>query len=118
MLPTTKLVIKDFDPDKNHRTLKDNHTLFGSTYIVDDFYQWLLAHTDHETSWTEDEIGAITFAELDEVRRQLREALVEFFIPLVTKPLSESGDGTSPTASPAGSEPSTTPSDSTASPKM
>lgn len=73
-IPTTPLIISKYDVD--NLTLAENRTLFGGTYTIDDFYQFLIDYTDHDKSWTVEEIGKIKRTELTDVRRQLFEALV------------------------------------------
>ncbi|MFH0938242.1 MAG: hypothetical protein V1899_03040 [Planctomycetota bacterium] len=78
-IPQTALVIVEYDPDE--LTLGESHTLFGDTYAVDDFRQFLLDHVDHKKSWTRKEIDAIKRKELDVVRKQLFDALIDMKSP-------------------------------------
>ena len=93
-IPQKPLVIADYDPDE--LSLGESHTLFGDTYAVDDFRQFLIDHIDHATSWSLEEIDAIKRSELGEVRRQLFEKIVEAepkSAPLAKPPRSKGGRG-------------------------
>jgi hypothetical protein len=74
-IPNKPLIIINYDPDE--MTLGESHTLFGETYVVDDFRQFLIDHVDHEKSWTVEEIDAIKRKELNDVRKQLFDQLID-----------------------------------------
>lgn len=111
-IPSKPLVLSAFDTSA--LTLRENRVLFGDSYNVDEFYQYLLDHVDHATSWTLAEIGDITRAELGEVRAQLFVSLTERAVPLVSKPTSAAGRGSNAIPSRTGSASSSTPSASAA----
>jgi len=79
-IPDKPLVIKDFDPDD--LTLGEINALYGDSYIIDEFTQFLIDHVDHAESWTIKEIRAIKRKELADVRKQLFIKIEELALPL------------------------------------
>ncbi len=99
-IPSKPLVVIGYDIDE--LTLGESHVLFGDTYSIDVFRQFLLDHIDHTASWTEAEIDGIKRKELPNIRKQLFETLLELKPvevsevdrrPLVTPPRSDDGRG-------------------------
>ncbi len=86
-IPDKPLQIKQLDLDQ--LTLAENRLLFGRTYNVDKFYQFLIDNSN----WTEEEAGQITRAELDEVHLQVTEKVCEQATPLAKSPPSGDGPG-------------------------
>jgi hypothetical protein len=84
-IPDKPLELQQVDLDK--MTLAENRVLFGAKYSIDEFYQWLLVHTN----WTEEEAGQITRAELAEVHLKVAQAVSEQATPLAKSPPSENG---------------------------
>jgi hypothetical protein len=100
-LPNKPLIIKDYDVEE--LTLDESRVIFGDTYVVEDFRQFLIDHVDHEKSWTEKEIGKIKRKELSDVRAAVYNAIRELALPLVSPPPSGDGRGgneTTPATSP------------------
>jgi hypothetical protein len=93
-IPQKPLTIVDYDPDE--LTLDESHTLFGETYSVDEFRQFLLDHVDHATSWTEKEVGHIKRKELPAVRQQLFDALID--VKVTPKPGAKEAEAERPLA--------------------
>lgn len=79
-IPNKPLVIKDFNPDE--LTLGEINALYGDSYIIDEFTQFLIDHVDHDASWTTKEIRAIKRKELADVRHQLFSKIEELALPL------------------------------------
>ncbi len=88
-IPNKPLIITGWED----RTLGEHHVIFGETYVIEDFRQFLLDHVDHEKSWTEAEIKKIKVAELDKVHVQIFEKIREQAVPLASAQPSEDGQG-------------------------
>ncbi len=86
-IPDKPLEIKGID--LGQMTLAENRLIFGRRFNLDDFYQWLLDHTN----WTEADAGAITRAEVLEVHAQVADRITELAVPLESKPSAEPTPG-------------------------
>jgi hypothetical protein len=83
-IPNKPLVISDYDIEE--LTLAEHRCLYGDTYIIDEFRQFLEDHIDHAQSWTVAEIRKIKRKELAEVRAQIYAKLEEMAVPLANAP--------------------------------